>query len=152
MESSLFVGYIIKQIYYYSDKWKQDLNRTTARNGTGGNKLRTYRKFKQMHTTENYLKGLVPRAHRSAFAKFRCGVAPLRIDTGRYKRLRVSADERICIFCQNLFVESKEHVLLSCPLHNYIREKLFREIRNHVDNFKGLSDDKKKTRCDTWLR
>ena len=27
----------------------------------------------------------MPLRHRSAFAKFRCGVAPLRIETGRYE-------------------------------------------------------------------
>lgn len=85
-------------------KWQQDLNRTSARNGTGGNKLRTYRKFKQIHKTENCLKGLLPRTHRTAFAKFRCGVASLRIETGRYERL--SVDERTCIFSQNQHVES----------------------------------------------
>ena len=90
-------------------KWQQDLNRTSARNGIGGNKLRTYRKFKQIHKTENYLKGLLPRTNRSAFAKFRCGVAPLRIESGRHERL--SVDERTCIFCKNQHVESEEHVL-----------------------------------------
>ena len=28
-----------------------------------------------------------PKLQRSALAKFRCGVAPLRIETGRYERL-----------------------------------------------------------------
>ena len=46
-------------------------------------------------------------------------------------------------FCQNQHVESEEHVLLSCLLYDDLREKLFRELRNHVDNFNGLSDDEK---------
>ena len=115
--------------------------RSETRNGTGGNKLRTYRKFKQIHKTENCLKGLLPRTHRIAFAKFRCGVASLRIETGRYERL--SVDERTCIFSQNQHVESQEHELLPYPLYDDLREKLFRELQNHVDNFNGLPDDEK---------
>ena len=34
----------------------------------------------------------MPQSHRSAFAKFRSGVAPLRIETGRYERLRVNEE------------------------------------------------------------
>ena len=57
------------------DKWHHELERQTARKGTGGNKLRTYRIFKRQYKTENYLFYLLPKRHRSAFAKFRCGVA-----------------------------------------------------------------------------
>ena len=52
------------------------------------------------------------RTHRSAFAKFRMGVAPLHIETGRYKRLeenervrmlhlprRTAEDRKSCSFC-----------------------------------------------------
>ena len=38
-------------------------------------------------------------AHRAAYAKFRCGLAPLRIETGRY--LGQPLEARICPFCPN---------------------------------------------------
>jgi hypothetical protein len=50
--------------------------------------------FKNSFETEIYCKIALPFSHRSAFAKFRCGVAPLRIETGRFENLRI--EERIC--------------------------------------------------------
>ena len=51
----------------------------------------------------------MPRAHRSALSKFRLGVAPIRVETGRYERLPVS--ERICFHCKTC-VEDELHVLV----------------------------------------
>jgi hypothetical protein len=64
----------------------------------------------------------MPKTQRSAYAKFRYGVAPLRIETGRYKRLQIN--EHTCFHCVNE-VESEEHVLLSCPVYSDLREQLF---------------------------
>jgi hypothetical protein len=50
-----------------------------------------------------------------AFAKFRCGVAPLRIETGWFENLRI--EERICCFCSD-FIEDETHVLVNCQQHN----------------------------------
>ena len=69
------------------------------------------------------------RNHRSAFAKFRMGIAPLKIETGRYERL--NEEERTC-FRYSDTVESEEHVLLDCPLYNHIREPWFAKLRQHV--------------------
>lgn len=123
------------------DKWHEDLNRNSARHGTGGNKLRTYRKFKQVYGTENYVTCLLPRSHRSALAKFRSGVAPLRLETGRYERLAIN--DRICIFCENQSVESEEHVLLSCTMYDDLRDRLFCEIEKTFCHFRSLPDDDK---------
>ena len=85
---------------------------------------------------------MLPRLHRSAYAKFRCGVAPLRIETGRYEGLRL--DERHCFLCTNV-VESEEHALLHCPrgLYSDIRGKLFQAIRSHEVGFDSMSDKMK---------
>ena len=54
---------------------------------------------------------VLSKKHRSAFAKFRCGVAPLRILViGRYKNLEVG--DRTCPFCGK--VEDEKHVILEC--------------------------------------
>ena len=47
-------------------------------------------------------------------AKFRCGVAPLRIETGRFERLPV--EDRRCFNCNGL-VEDELHVITVCPLY-----------------------------------
>ncbi len=65
--------------------------------GTGLNKLRTYRKYKQSILTEPYVIALLSKYQRSALAKFRCGVAPLKIETGKYTR--TPEEERLCTLC-----------------------------------------------------
>ena len=41
----------------------------------------------------------MPLKYRSAYAKFRCEVASLRVETGRYERKTVH--ERTCLYCTN---------------------------------------------------
>ena len=67
----------------------------------------------------------ITRQCRSALAKFRCGVARLKIETGRYQSLPVH--ERTCFHC-NTEVEDELHVLIYCPLYNDIRK----ELLNHA--------------------
>ena len=51
-----------------------------------GNKLRTYRQFKQIRCTETYVSRLVHRPYRRVMALFRVGSLPLAIETGRHAR------------------------------------------------------------------
>lgn len=83
----------------------------------------------------------MPQRHRSAFSKFRCGVAPLKIETGRYERKNL--DERVCFNCNIL--EDEKHVLLNCPLYEDLRHALFIDILCHNDMFLNLSDEEKFT-------
>ena len=64
-------------------EWHVSVNRDSGRPGVGRNKLRTYKTFKSAYETEEYGKLLMPLCHRAAYAKFRCGVAPIRIETGQ---------------------------------------------------------------------
>ena len=56
--------------------WLDIIDKEQAVTGKGHNKLRTYRLMKQTYETEQYCLSRLPNKHRSAFAKFRCGVAP----------------------------------------------------------------------------
>ena len=103
-----------------------------ARRGNGRNTLRTYKLFKTAYKEENFAVIIMQKNRRSAFAKFRMGIAPLRIETGRYERL--NEEERTCFHCTDT-VESEEHVLLDCPLYNEIREPWFAKLSQHVRNF-----------------
>ena len=78
----------------------------------------------------------MPRSHRSAYAKFRCGTAPIKLETGRYEGLAV--EERICPVCHE-GVEDERHVLLECPMYNDIRMELLRKITTVIDNIYVLS-------------
>ena len=76
--------------------WKEKLNATSAIRGNaqGGNKLRTYSQFKQEYRTEQYVTVITRKCYRSAYAKFRCGVAPIKIETCRYGLNRVPVEQR----------------------------------------------------------
>ena len=67
--------------------------------------------LKDDYHTEQYCKILMSQSHRAAFAKFRAGVAPLRIETGRYEGLPQS--RRVCPFCP-AYVEDEYHVIFDC--------------------------------------
>ena len=45
--------------------------------------------------TEPYVSITVPKKYRSAYAKFRCGVAPIKIETCRYGINRIPVNERL---------------------------------------------------------
>ena len=103
-------------------QWSDTISRIQSGSARGLNKLRTYRLFKTDHHTETYVKLLIPLKHRSAFAKFRCGVAPLRLETGRYERLDIQL--RVCPFCKDT-IEDELHVVTQCPVYDDIRNDLY---------------------------
>ncbi|CAG2206578.1 unnamed protein product [Mytilus edulis] len=126
---------LLSQLY---DEWSNNLNKTVSqRNGNGGNKLRTYRTFKTSLHTEEYMHKVIVPSHRRAYAQFRCGVAPIRLETGRFERLPVQ--QRTCETCKNI-VETEEHVLLECPLYDDLRNELFKIILSEHSNFLNFSN------------
>ena len=56
------------------------------RNVKNGNKLRTYRLYKNSVKTEQYIKVSMSRMERRTMALFRSGALPIAIETGRYSR------------------------------------------------------------------
>lgn len=65
------------------------------------------------------------RQHRPAISKFRCGVAQIRLETGRYIKLK--AEDRKCPFCID-FVEDESQLMIDCGLHDDIRQVLYNKI------------------------
>ena len=106
----------------FTEKWGVAINNSNSRSGTGGNKLRTYKLFKRTFGTEQYCKIIMSPLHRSALAKFRSWVAPLRLEMGWYEGLSVS--DRICPFCR-VHVEDETHVLLTCDKYYPIQINSF---------------------------
>ena len=101
------------------------------------NKLRTYKLFKNTYVIEPYCKLILPLKHRSVFAKFRCGVAPLRIKTGRYEQLVIN--DRICPFCKD-DAETELHALLECKEYVDIRNNLFEKASLIANSFIAMTD------------
>ena len=126
--------YVVNQ---HVTNWINDVRRENARQGSGKNKLRLYRCFKNDYETENYVTCMMPRGHRAALSKFRCCVAPIRVETSRYQRLAL--EDRHCFICTNQ-VEEEEHVLLHCPTYQEIRQTLYNTILTSNPDFMQKSN------------
>ena len=94
----------------YTNIWRECINKTEGISGR--NKLRHYCKSKTGYKAEHYCKIILAPKHRSALSEFRCGVAPIRIETGRYEHL--VENERLCQLCNLKAVESEVHGLMHC--------------------------------------
>ena len=105
----------------FKNSWFESVHNPVGPSGRGGNKLRMYALFKSVFEAEMYCKKLLPLRHRAAFAKFRCGVAPLRIETGRFENRPL--EERKCPFCDT--IGNEKHVLLDCNKYSDLRHELF---------------------------
>ena len=100
---------VVKSMFSKSvTDWKNSISRPDAVRGVGRNKLRTYCQFKNDFATEDYCKMILPHRHRSAFAKFRCGVAPIMLEIGRYSN--VLLENRVCPCCTNC-IETEKNML-----------------------------------------
>ena len=123
-------------------EWFGDMQRPVAKVGDGGNKLRTYACFKHEFTFSTYLSEVSNELHRRLLTKFRLGVCPLRIETGRYeirnKVKGVPVSERVCPVC-NVGVEDEIHFLLVCPRYNQLRVGMFQELGVDVAGFPNVN-------------
>ena len=102
---------------YYSDVWKADSARVA--------KLRTYVMFKDNFKVERYVQLNFKKHERAILAQFRCGILPIRIETGRY--VGEQLEMRTCRFCDRNEVENETHFLLNCDFYNNIRQSVFYE-------------------------
>ena len=99
-------------------------------------KLRTYILYKNEYLTEPYVECDINRAHRSALAKFRCGILPVSVGTGRFNAIPL--EFRLCVFCVDNVVEDEYHFFFSCNLYNDLRSSLFDYLRQDVPDFDTL--------------
>ena len=127
-----------KEFELFKQNWTENLNNVNRANGAQS-KLRSYRLFKSEYKSESYITANLPIHHRSALAKFRCGVAPIRIETGRYERLAL--EDRLCTNCN--VVESEKHVICECPLYEDLRNSLFDKAKHVIQSFDFLNSEEK---------
>ena len=125
----------------YSQRWLDSVDKVDGRGGTR-NKLRTYSIFKREFKTETYVRNIMNKGNRSALAKFRCGVAPIRIETGRYERNYPAPENRTCYNCHEL-IEDEFHVLMCCPTYDRERRILCDFASSHDPTFNILSENDK---------
>ena len=104
-------------------------------------KLRTYREFKSKFKTEKYLLSNMTKLEKSHFAQFRCGILPLRVETGRYSGL--SVHERTCNICNSNETEDEIHFLFKCACYHDLRQSLIDKATETKSNFLLLNDVEK---------
>jgi len=104
-------------------------------------KLTTYMKFKKEYCAESYVYKIHNRAHRSVFAQFRCGILPLKLETGRYTQ--IPREFRLCIFCDENVVEDEMHFIFDCALYSNIRQLFWTKFQNISPMFINNSNEEK---------
>ena len=114
---------------YYSNILKADVTKVS--------KLRTYTTFKDNFETEQYVLLNLNKRERSLLAQFRCGILPLRVETGRY--VGEPPEQRLCSFCNQLQIEDEKHFLIQCTFYNDIRADVFNDQFSNRQ-FNGLND------------
>ena len=114
-------------------KWEADSHRKP--------KLRTFVIFKDFKNETSYLFKPLSFVQRKSLAKLRLGVLTLRIETGRFVRPRLPAEERLCLICNSGEVEDEAHFLLRCETYRVEMQHLFEKIEDPV-SFALLPDKK----------
>ena len=85
-------------------KWEADSRRMS--------KLRTFILFKDFKHDSSFLTKPLSFIQRKFLAKLRLGVLALHIETGRYHRPRLPAEDRLCKICNSGEIEDETHFLL----------------------------------------
>ena len=118
----------------YNTIWNQELFNDNRNNMEYGNKLRTFRLFKNVIKLEPYLLwGNFDQ--RRSLTKFRISAHDLEIEKGRYKNLKVA--ERVCRLC-GTGTEDEVHFLLQCPRLRQSRISIIDQIALKYKNFLNL--------------
>jgi len=127
----------------FEAEWLAEVQRPGAKRGDGLNKLRTYTRFKSEFQMEPYLLHVQHEGKRLLLFKFRSGIAPIRIETGRYEsnvdlltgqgKKGVPEECRICPCCFRS-VESEFHFLLECPRYKCLRHRLLTMFKSYCNN------------------
>ena len=121
-----------------TQKWHSALMRDGTHD-TNGNKLRTYRLYKNDFRTEYYVNLNMSRDQRRILSKFRACNLPLAIETGRYTRPKTPVNDRLCKFCNCNAVEDETHFLVECAFYSDLRDDVFRKALTNNSNFNDLS-------------
>ena len=114
-----------------------------------GHKMRTYALCKPTFKLkfETYLQCVESTYERQLLARFRMGVLPLRIETGRYElcgfggtKKGLPVEFRVCRCCDLCKVEDEIHFLLECPTFEQPRRELIKISLHSIPGFGSLKE------------
>ena len=122
-----------KMVALMEQEWLKDVNKKP--------KLRSYVLFKTDANVESYVNKAFDRQKRSYVAQLRCGILPLKIETGRFKRLPI--EQRICDMCNLNEIEDEKHFICICPSYEIYRIQMYNNIQANCTTFSELTTDEK---------
>ena len=134
---------LIKEILFTFDEQEWKLKLFNDRNQINGNKMRTYRLYKDSLNTGSYVCRVKYRDQRRILSKFRSGSLPLHIETGRYTRPYTPLEDRLCTYCESESIEDEMHFLLHCSFYDDLRFELYEKAFIIESNFYTFSDTDK---------
>ena len=128
----------VKEHLYELDRkeWKTQVKNVS--------KLRTYCIFKEEYNTESYVYSVYNRAHRSILSQLRCGILPIRIETGRYTNIPV--EFRLCILCDENAIEDEKHFMFECKFYEFLRNDYYDKLRQYYHDI-DVMDYNSKFKC-----
>lgn len=141
IEDNFFIQKITCNIDNYQQKCMEKWADTWRENLSTKPKLRTYKLFKNEYHTEDFVKYCYSRPKRSLLAQLRSGVLPLHIETGRFRNLK--PEERLCSLCNSNEIEDEVHFVCKCTALTDLREELYGQVENRIENFTDLNDNDK---------
>ena len=100
-------------------------------------KLKNYCNFKTDYEAEAFVYKIHNRKERSLLSQFRCGILPIRIETGRYTQ--VPPELRLCLLCDGDHIENESHFFFECELYKDYRDSFFTQMNYHYPNFSSLN-------------
>ena len=101
-------------------------------------KLRNYALHKFSFKTEDYVMKYYTRNKKSLFAQLRCGILPLKIETGRYTNTPLT--ERKCDYCIEKYIEDEFHFVFKCSFYSELRAPFFEQCLNINPEFENLDE------------
>ena len=123
--------------------WRDELF-CDSRSGEHGNKLRTFRTFKNTFAKEEYLNVCHNKVHRQRLSALRLSCHKLQIEKDRYvSKNRLPPELRLCKLCDRGECEYEFHFVMKCPEYDPLRYNMFCKIRGIYPYFQTLNDDNK---------
>jgi hypothetical protein len=131
-----------KQCFYAF--WNKKVN-DDERKGSYGNKLRTYRQFKQYPCEEKYLTLVSSKPIRRNITALRLSAHRLNIEQMRYSSIdaRIPPEQRLCSQCNLKEIEDELHFITICPMYSSIRQEFFLKAEQLSKHFKSLNTAEK---------
>ena len=129
----------------YLKQYNKDLfDNERPSNPEQGNKLRTFRLFKDNYQQEKYLNLIQDINIRKQFTRLRISAHNLMIEKGRHRRPKpLPVDKQICRYCNLGNIEDELHIIIKCNHFSHVRKKLYEKLNEIFPDFDKYNDQDK---------